>query len=274
MHAFTIEATEYVPPTLRLAGSCGYAIAGERVTINIDAICNDRPIGDLSGTLAVELWALKHPYEGGDFSGIPLAATSIGEVLGQYRIPDCRYDLIFQAPPEGDWHLVLMLREWTAAGYLTRDHRRFELPYRVAPAVPQVRKEADNVISVAFERAKRQGGEGRRIEVEEIAPSRTGTEPKAAAPAKPADKPIAVEEAAPTRTGITEPKTAARAKAEDSSISVNDASHDEIASVKGISHKVAENIVASRPFTTLEDLLHVKGIGERLLDKIRRFVRI
>jgi predicted flap endonuclease-1-like 5' DNA nuclease len=248
MHAFAIETIELTTPSLRLAGNCGYAMSGDRVIIDIDAICNDRPAGDISGTLSIELWALESPYSGGEFVGVPLAGTRIGEVLGQNLIPNCRYDLIFQAPPPGDWNLVLMVREWTAAGYVTRDHVQFPLPYRVAPISPLVGKEAANVISVEFDPAKRQEvlDESRKVKVEPAEPARPEPEVKA----------VKAE------------------KSEDNRVSINRASHKEIASVKGISRKLADNIVAARPFGSLDDLLRVKGIGARLLAKIRHLISI
>ena len=249
MHAFAIETTELTTPSLRLAGNSGYAISGDRVIIDIDAICNDRPVGDVSGTLSIELWALESPYSGRDFVGVPLAGTSIGEVLGQNLIPNCHYDLVFQAPPPGDWNLVLMVREWTAAGYVTRDHVQFALPYRVAPVPPLVRKETDNVISVEFDPARRQEvlDESRKVKGEQPEPVRPAPEVKG------------------------KPKAA---KSENSAVSLNQASHKEIAAVKGISRKLADNIVAARPFESLEDLLRVKGVGARLLAKIRHLIRV
>lgn len=251
MHAFAIEPTEQTSPSLRLAGNCGYAITDDRVTIDIDDICNDRPVGDISGTLSIELWALESPYSGGEFVGVPLAGTRIGEVLGQNLIPNCHYDLIFQAPPPGDWNLVLMVREWTAAGYVTRDHVQFPLPYRVAPISPLVGKEAANVISVEFDPAKRQEvlDESRKVKVEPAEPARPEPEVKAV-------------------------KAVKAEKSEDNRVSINRASHKEIASVKGISRKLADNIVAARPFGSLDDLLRVKGIGARLLAKIRHLISI
>jgi len=263
MHAFAIEPTEQTSPSLRLAGNCGYAITGDRVIIDIDAICNDRPVGDVSGTLSIELWALESPYSGGDFVGVAVAGTRIGEVLGQNLIPNCHYDLIFQAPPPGDWNLVLMMREWTAAGYVTRDHIQFALPYRVAPISPLVRKEAANVISVEFDPAKRQEvlDESRKVKGEPAEPVRPEPEVKGQQ----------TEQVRPAPEVKGKPKAA---KSENSAVSLNQASHKEIAAVKGISRKLADNIVAARPFKSLDDLLRVKGMGARLLAKIRHLIRV
>ena len=57
-------------------------------------------------------------------------------------------------------------------------------------------------------------------------------------------------------------------------VSINDASVDEIASIKGVSRKVAAKIVESRPFETLEQLLKVRGVGEKLFKRIRSHVTL
>jgi competence ComEA-like helix-hairpin-helix protein len=57
-------------------------------------------------------------------------------------------------------------------------------------------------------------------------------------------------------------------------VSLNEASVEDIETVKGISKKLAQNIVAARPFGSLEDLLNVKGMGMKLLEKIRTFISL
>jgi hypothetical protein len=131
---------------LVLTGACGCAVENGRVVITIDEIANHRDLGDLSGTLAIELWALERPYSGGGFAGTPLSGTSIGELAGQRALTDCRYDLLFQAPPPGTWCLTLMLREWTAAGHLTRDYVNFTSPYVVEHQAPTGQDAADTLI--------------------------------------------------------------------------------------------------------------------------------
>ena len=57
------------------------------------------------------------------------------------------------------------------------------------------------------------------------------------------------------------------------SVDVNEADAAMLASVNGIGPVKAERIVAYRqahgPFKRLEDLVHVKGIGPKLLEKLR-----
>ena len=60
----------------------------------------------------------------------------------------------------------------------------------------------------------------------------------------------------------------------DRRLSLNEASRAEIAAIKGVSKKLAEAIVAARPFASTADLLAVKGMGPKLLEKIRTLVRL
>lgn len=281
MHTTSPGPIEYNRPSLALGGNCGYTISGDRVIIDIEAIRNDRPIGDISGTVAIELWALAESYDGGDSSGMVLAATSIGEIKGQHLIPNCRYDLVFRTPPQGEWYLVLMLREWTASGYVTRDHVQFPSQYRVDLTAPLVRKEADNVINADPDPAKRPDvvEESRKVDVEakepkgpaaaEEAPEKGKHGAEISEPVSPKAKKSATKAA---KAEAKSSDTRSRGKRKAASISVNHASREEIAAVKGISRKLAKKIVASRPFESTEDLLRVKGIDSRLLAKIRSFI--
>lgn len=142
MYAYSSSADTIPAAGLAITGNCGYEVAGGRVTIKVDEIHNHRDHGNLSGTLALELWGLKQPYSGGDFQGVALAGTRIGEVSGQHFLSGCVYDLVFQDPPPGTWYLTLMLREWNGTGYITRDHVTFPLPYVVNSKLTLVRNDA------------------------------------------------------------------------------------------------------------------------------------
>jgi competence protein ComEA len=62
------------------------------------------------------------------------------------------------------------------------------------------------------------------------------------------------------------------------SVDINSASADELASIPGIGQALASRIVEMRdkegPFRKVEDLLKVKGIGEKSLEKLRPYVKI
>jgi hypothetical protein len=210
MYAIQTESTPAAPP-LTLTGTCGYAVENDRIVIDIAEIANHREHGNLSGTLAIELWALDRPYSGGGFAGTPMCSTRIGELRGQHVLRDCRYDLIFQAPPPGSWSLSLMLREWTDAGYLTRDYVNFTLPYVVERTAPIVRGETDNVSDVEFSSNQ--------------SVLATSAEPEATSPR------AAAATAAVTAPSQPEPLP-------DSAISVNTASAKDAAAVKGVGEKL------------------------------------
>ncbi|MGR8999231.1 MAG: ComEA family DNA-binding protein [Gammaproteobacteria bacterium] len=228
---------------LALAGDCGYEIQKDQVIINISGIANYRELENISGTLSIELWALDKPYTGAEFDGLALAGTSIGELFGQHSLSNCRYELNFQEPSAGTWYLTLMLREWTEMGYFTRDYVNFALPYIVSSNPVILRNETDNVINVSFSGNK-----------------------KTSATA-------AVEKSNSEATSEVSNSDQAKPQNE-TAISLNSASFKDIASVKGISKKLAENIDAARPFKSLDEVLKVKGMGPKLLKKIRDFITL
>jgi competence ComEA-like helix-hairpin-helix protein len=241
MNASPVTTYPYSIPTLVLAGNCGYEIQGDDVIINIAEIANNRDADNISGTLAIELWALPQPYYGGDFSGIALAGTAIGELYGQHFLADSAYKIPFQAPSEGTWYVVLMLREWTENSYVTCDFINFDVPYIVDNKPIVVRHDDSNIINVSFAENN-----------------------------KPAAKKAVKNTATAGKKAVkTVTKTSKVAQ-----VSLNQASLAEIEAIKGVSKKLAENIVLARPFTTLEEVLKVKGVGEKLLEKIRQFISL
>ena len=111
----------------RLDGLVGYrCINNGHLVVSVEHIHNPRDSNNLSGTLSLELWALAEPYVVGDFSGHALAGVTLGTLPGGASWQDCSYDLEITPPPSGPYTLVLMLREWTGNGYVTRDHSNFK----------------------------------------------------------------------------------------------------------------------------------------------------
>lgn len=207
----------------RIQGTAGFTLGDSQVHITVDGIDNPRAADNLSGSLVVELWALPAPFgERGNTDGVQLAGVFLGSLAGQHGWQHLAFELPLAARPAGTWHVALLLREWTAAGYVTRDFTDFPLP-----------------VSWAAEAAP----------VAEVEP---------AAPATPAKKPAAKKAA---------PKAAPKAEA--GKVSINTASEAELAAIKGLPKAVAAAIVAARPFKQVDDLLAVKGVGAKLLDKLK-----
>lgn len=125
-------------PELTLGANSGYTINEDRIEITIDEIKNNRDINNISGSLAIELWALKDAYDGNSFANSHcMASTTIGEIQGQHFLENCNYDLILNTAPAGKWNLSLMLREYNGQDYVTVDYRNFEVPYIVEDEVAQ-----------------------------------------------------------------------------------------------------------------------------------------
>lgn len=223
----------------RIQGTAGFALLGEQVRLTVDGVDNPRAADNLSGTLCLELWALPAPFaSNGLAGGQALAGVTLGSLAGQQSWSGLVHDLAIDVHPAGTWHLALLLREWTAAGYVTRDFTDFSIPVTweaelAAPPTPVI----EAVVIPA-----------------DVAPA--ADEPTAAVQV--------VEEAA------AKPASKASKKKEKSSgkVSVNTASEAELAAVKGLTKAAAAAIVAARPFKTMDDLLALKGIGKKTLEKL------
>ncbi len=57
-------------------------------------------------------------------------------------------------------------------------------------------------------------------------------------------------------------------------VNVNNATDDELISLPEIGSELARAIVKKRPYTRVENLLRVKGIGEYTLGTIRPYVKV
>ncbi len=253
IHDFAVypRPQQFIQP--RMSGDAGYRIDGGRVQISVGRVQNPRPETNRSGTLSLELWALPAPFTGGRFQGHHLAGVEIGSVNGQCELALQPIDLALTPPPAGDWQIALMLREWTAAGFVTRDFANFAnrfvsgpvaekapVPVAEKPAVPIAAKFSVLVVATPVAPPVAKTGEP------EI--------PKAAAsPVAPLCPPA---DALPKR------------------VSVNTARVDELAAVKGLSTKLAEGIVKKRPHTSLDDLCRVKGLGASILAKVRTSLKL
>lgn len=207
------QQTCFVQPSLNGTITC--TLNDSSVQITIDEIANPRSEDNLSGTLSLELWSLDAPYTGGNWSGSPVASLILGTLHGGNSWYASEYNAS-AAVPSKNGHLTLMLREWTPAGYVTRDFRSLF----------------------------------------EIQPKKSAAKPASGAKKAAKAKPTSKKENAST------------------AFSVNKATEAELSSVKGLSTAVARAIIASRPYTSLEDLCRAKGMGSKLLAKVREFLTI
>lgn len=220
------DAASYAQPVgflqPRLSGTVCGGFTNEQITFDIARIENPRNADNVSGTLALELWALDSPYGGGGWTGTPVASLVLGTLNGQSEWSGSRFTThAGPLPPTG--HLTLMLREWTPAGYVTRDYRTLARP-SIAPTETEAKAKAS-------------------------VKTKSQTAPEAI-PAKPAE-PVSA-------TGI----------------SVNTASAAELSAVKGISAGLARAIVAGRPYAKLDDVVRAKGMGPKLLAKVRTDLKL
>ncbi|MBR0567006.1 helix-hairpin-helix domain-containing protein [Azoarcus sp. L1K30] len=259
-------------PLPRIEGAVAYRFEEDHTEISAESVRNPRPADNMSGSLVLELWALPAAYQGGAFSGILIGSEFIGALAGQSqwnnicaRLPACEL-------PEGRWHLVLMLREWVGHTYLTRDYRNFALmvdgPLPAPKAAPAVDVAAqpttvDETVAASTEAAEAKA---------DLKPA-TKAAPKAAVKKKTA--------AAASATTAAAPVTAAKRNAKQSTpahklarVSVNMASVSDLSAVRGVNSATAEGIVAGRPWKSLDDLIAVKGIGSKSLDKLKPLLKL
>lgn len=218
------QAVQFVQP--RLQGTVCCSFVAEQITLDIERIENPRLADNVSGTLALELWALDAAYAGADWAGIPVASVVLGTLNGQGEWSACRVTT-HAGPLPASGHLTLMLREWTPAGYVTRDYRELARPSTLAAVEAEV-----------------------AIEEKPKAAKKTKASAKKDVKSKEESK---VSEKPAKATGV----------------SVNTASEAELTAVKGISDAVARAIIAARPFASLDDLVRAKGMGAKLLEKVR-----
>ena len=287
----------------RLEGSGGYRFEGDRVVLSAQRIDNPRRDGNLSGHLALELWALAEPYRGGAFAGLRVGGAALGRLAGQQAWHAVGESVAAAPLPPGRWHLCLMLREWTAAGYVTRDYVGFRsvhaVPQPVGDAAPRPTRRPMPA------EAQQPAPPLDRHDPAVLAEPRGRTAPHARRPRRgkrrrppSADLPVALADAA--AEAAQEPPTVARStiaaaaatvvagpaavpvplpgtlrgEEADGRMSVNGASEAELAGLKGLSRTVAKAIVAGRPYATLEALLDLKGIGPKLLAKWRSALKL
>jgi len=234
------ELQTFIAP--HFAGQADYQMDGKEVVLTAAGIVNPRIEGNVSGTLSLELWAF--PESGAPSEGRRLASAEIGSVSGQYWLQAVERRVAFSEPPVGRHRMAMLLCEWTVAdGYFPRDRRDLASIYeRLAPE-PMVASLAP-------------------------ATSKVTTVGKASVASKVA---IASKvSVAPSVAAVV----AKPASTTSSLVSIQTASVDELAKVKGLNLKIANEIIKARPFASLEDLIRVPGIGKKAVELLKRFLTI
>jgi hypothetical protein len=110
-----------------MSGNFAYEGVGNIVSYGVTRIDNFRPLGTISGTLAIQLWATSLPYTGNStLIGNKIAEVQLGTLLGGYFLsPVIRTATLTNLPPPGYYNLVFVLAEWNGFQWLTADYGNF-----------------------------------------------------------------------------------------------------------------------------------------------------
>jgi DNA uptake protein ComE-like DNA-binding protein len=268
----------------QLEGNVGYAIDGDEVVIHSEGVLNTRAAENLSGSISLSLSASLDgsPVDGSP--GIDLARVEIGRLAGQTQETNLQRRVPFQAPSAGQWKLSILLREWTAVGYVTRDSRTFDAPYLVPAPAAKALEPVKLVPEVAEPAKAPKAVEAAEAETPVAEPAKAPQAVEAAKAetpvAEPAEAPKAVEAAKKEAPALRVTAQTARkpvsteVASADRRVSVQHASLEELSAVTGLNRKLAAEIVKARPFASLDDLVRVHGIGAKMLPGLRSTLKL
>lgn len=283
VHAFANYADPQTFMAPRFEGTVGYRVEGPDVVLQADGIFNPRADTNISGTLSVELWAF--PESGSatgstpSTGGIQLAATELGSLDGQAGLAAFERRVTFSEPSTGRHRIALLLCEWTfASGYVARDRRDFDCGYECSE--PELASAAQAPVAAAA--AARPVERLRLVPPVAIEPVVVAAPAPAVAAVAPATAVVATP--APAAADVSA-KVAndARANAEATAptkaaapglVSIQTGSVEELAAVNGLNLKLAKEIVKTRPFTSVQDLVRVRGIGEKSLVRLKGLLKL
>jgi len=236
-------------------GRVGYAVQGAEVVLEAEGISNPRASTNLSGTLALELWAFPEAGLPTAREGVRLAWSELAPIAGQSQSTAIERRVAFTEPPEGRFGLSLILGEWTVAhGYVARDRRDFACIYEAGTKELPASSAAGSPVPAAVE----QPTPARPIDRLRLVPGAALPGASAAAAAAVTGKP---------KPGLAPP-------AGPRLISIQTGSLEELAGVKGLSLKIAKEIVKARPFSSLPDLIRVRGLGDKTIARVKHLLTL
>ncbi|MCP5173620.1 MAG: helix-hairpin-helix domain-containing protein [Moraxellaceae bacterium] len=201
--------------------------------IEVAQIFNPRAMDNLSGTLSLELWALSAPYVFDSCEGELLTIELLGELYGQNFWAG--YQLKTPLPIQGK-QLALLLREWTAKGYVTRDIVTFDIPVASSLAKAKVSQ-------------------------------RVLKRPKAIAETK-ATTELSQEVKTKAKAAASK-KTKAKSASTKNIAALNNAELADLMAIKGVSQTVATNILQAKPYQSWQEVGQIKGVGGKVLQKLQ-----
>lgn len=119
----------------RMLDPTDFNISGTIATLQVSRFQNDRSTP--TGALRLELWGLVAPYNNSIPSGSHLLASQAYPSLPPSQgYPNVNLNLSYRQPPNGTYHVVLLLTEFTDPGYTIRDARSFSKQVIVGPVAP------------------------------------------------------------------------------------------------------------------------------------------
>lgn len=267
-------------------GNNGYALHGNRVTLHADEINSPE---QNSGELSLQLWALDTRFDGEQLIGQRIASLPLGILLYGNYFADIAQEVDAQLPMNGTYHMVLALVETHHEIEYFHDWRGYALQETFGP-VSDFENSSKDIIkptstiegpSPSTEAAPK-GLVEFNVSVRakaDVLPAKADKQTPAAKPvvkkatAKKVAKKSAVKKAAKkspkTTTNPAAKANKPAAKSKPVLVSINKASLEAIAALSGVSFKLAESIVASRPYKKKQDLLEVKGVGAKMLETIK-----